>query len=43
VGGSAAATMTRGAACRGTLATVERQVRAVDDDACNMSTRESVD
>ena len=40
MGGCAAATMARGAACRGTLAALERRVRAVDDDACDMSTRE---
>ena len=40
MGGCAAATMARGAACRGTLAALERRVRAVDDDACDMGTRE---
>jgi hypothetical protein len=40
VGGSAAATTAGGAACRGTLGALERRLRAVDDNACDMTTRE---
>ena len=40
MGGSATATTARGGACRGTLGVLECRVRAVDDDACDMSTRE---
>ena len=36
--GGAAATTTRGAGCRETLAALDRRVRAVDDDACDMRT-----
>jgi hypothetical protein len=40
VGEGAIATIARGVGSQGTLATVERRVRAVDDDACDMSLRE---
>ena len=36
--GGAAATTTRGAGCWETLAMLDRRVRAVDDDACDMRT-----